>query len=148
MEQDAKVEKYEEFVANVLQPDLQRVLGDRDKLYEAIAAHSQLKQTIKCMQQVPTTDGLRTQVDLGCNFYVQAHVPDSSFIYVNVGLGFHPQLTHEEALRFLDKKLEMLNKQVKESSEKSAKIKADIKFVLEAIRELQILDVSEKSKSK
>lgn len=148
MAKDAKVEKYEEFVGNVLQPDLQAVLGDRDKLYEAIAAHSQLKQTIKCMQQLPTTDGLRTQVDLGCNFYVQAHVPDTSFIYVNVGLGFHLQFTHEEALKFIDKKLDILNKEVKESTEKSAKIKGDIKFVLEAIRELQDLDISEKSKPK
>lgn len=50
------------------------VLEERDKLYEDIAAHSQLKQTINCIIEAPNSEGLRTQVDIGSNFYVQAHV--------------------------------------------------------------------------
>ncbi|XP_069178159.1 protein UXT [Procambarus clarkii] len=110
---------------------------NRDKLYEDIAAHSQLKQVIDCINEVPHEEGLRTQVDLGSNFYVQSHVPDVSRIYVNVGLGFHLELTLQEALTFIDKKLEILNAKLSESTKKSSKIKGQIKFVCEAIRELQ-----------
>lgn len=114
-----KLEKYEHFLNNVLREDLRLVLENRDKLYEDIAAHSQLKQVIDCINEVPHEEGLRTQVDLGSNFYVQSHVPDVSRIYVNVGLGFHLELTLQEALTFIDKKLEILNAKLSESTKKS-----------------------------
>ena len=42
---------------------------------------------------------LKTKVDLGCNFYCQARVPDPSMVMVAVGLGFFLELTLEEALK-------------------------------------------------
>lgn len=132
-----KIEKYEHLLNNVLRENLRIVLEERDKVYEDIAAHSQLKQMITCIIESPDQEGLRTKVDLGSNFYVQAHVPDTSRIYVNVGLGFFLELTLQEALGFIDKKLELLNVKLSESTKKSAKIKGQIKFVFEGIRELQ-----------
>ncbi|KAK4327919.1 hypothetical protein Pmani_001632 [Petrolisthes manimaculis] len=134
-----KIEKYEHFLNNVLREDLRIVVEEREKLYEDIAAHSQLRQTITCITEAPgcTDEGLRTQVDLGSNFYVQAHVQDTSRIYVNVGLGFFVELTLQEALGFIDKKLNILNARLEESTQKSAKIKGQIKFVYEALRDLQ-----------
>lgn len=132
-----KIEKYEHLLNNVLRENLRIVLEERDKVYEDIATHSQLKQTITCIIEAPEKEGLRTQVDLGSNFYVQAQVPDTSRIFVNVGLGFYVELTLQEALGFIDKKLELLNVKLSESSNKSAKIKGQIKFVYEGIRELQ-----------
>lgn len=132
-----KIEKYEHFLNEVLKEDLRCVLEERDKLYEDIASHSQLKQTINCMNESPVEEGLCTQVDLGSNFYVQALVPDVSHIFINVGLGFHVELTLEEALTFIDKKLGILNAKLSESTKKSAKIKGQIKFVCEALGELQ-----------
>ncbi|XP_076069654.1 protein UXT-like isoform X2 [Oratosquilla oratoria] len=139
MDYDEKIKKYEHFLNDVLRKDLMVVLEERDKLYESIAEFSQLKQTIKCIQDSSTEDGLRSQVDLGSNFYVQAHVPDVSYIYVDVGLGFHVELTLDEAVKFSQKKIDILTKKVEESTKKSAKIKAQIKFVLEGLRELQKL---------
>ncbi|KAK8727844.1 hypothetical protein OTU49_009482, partial [Cherax quadricarinatus] len=69
-----KLVKYEHFVNNVLREDLRILLEDREKLYENIAALSQLKQIIICISEDPHEEGLRTQVDLGSNFYIQAHV--------------------------------------------------------------------------
>lgn len=65
-----------------------------------------------------------------------------SRIYVNVGLGFHVELTLEEALTFIDKKLGILNAKLSESTKKSAKIKGQIKFIYEALGELQGLGKS------
>ncbi|KAG0728318.1 Protein UXT [Chionoecetes opilio] len=132
-----KIEKYEHLLNNVLRENLRIVLEERDKLYEDIATHSQLKQTIHCIIESPDQDGLRTQVDLCSNFYVQAQVPDTSHIYVNIGLGYHVEFTLQEALTYIDKKLKFLNSKLSESTKKSAKIKGHIKFVYEGIRELQ-----------
>ena len=34
--------------------------------------------------------------------------PDTEYIYINVGLGFHPALTHDEAKAFLHESIERL----------------------------------------
>jgi len=46
--------------------------------------------------------------------YCQAEVPDTSHIFVNVGLGFHAELTLEEAVAFAEKKQVGLRKDLKQ----------------------------------
>ncbi|KAK7070124.1 hypothetical protein SK128_023978 [Halocaridina rubra] len=132
-----KIQQYEHFLNNILKQDLKEELERRDKLYEEIANYSQLKQTIDCIIQTASVEGLRTQVDLGSNFYVQAHISDVSYIYLNVGLGIHLELTLEEALSFINKRMNILNEKVTCSNKKSAKIKGDIRYVYELLRQLQ-----------
>ena len=48
------------------------------------------------------------QVDLGCNFFVDTVVPDTSRIYVALGYGFFLELTLAEALKFIDRKSNLL----------------------------------------
>ncbi|CAG8573249.1 53_t:CDS:2 [Diversispora eburnea] len=68
-------------------------------------------------------------VDLGSNFYVQAKVPDTTYIYINVGFGFHVQLTLDEAIAFIEKKEAMLQKRSNKYTQDIAKINAHIKVV-------------------
>lgn len=52
-----------------------RVLTKRDKVYQDIANFVQLKKVIDELQRNKLTDKpLKTQVDLGANFYCQAKV--------------------------------------------------------------------------
>ncbi|KAI4873398.1 hypothetical protein NFI96_012312 [Prochilodus magdalenae] len=104
---DDKVLQYESFINDVLKRDLQKVLEQRDGVYEKIAEYLQLKNTIKSIQETDSKE-LKTDVDLGCNFYVQAHVPDTSKIFVAVGYGFFVELTLSEALTFIEKKTSQL----------------------------------------
>lgn len=39
-------------------------------------------------------------INMGCEFYMQSVVEDVKTIFVNVGLGFHVQMTMDEALAF------------------------------------------------
>uniref|UniRef100_A0A8C7TJ12 Ubiquitously-expressed, prefoldin-like chaperone n=1 Tax=Oncorhynchus mykiss TaxID=8022 RepID=A0A8C7TJ12_ONCMY len=100
----------------------------------------------RCDHQTESeTKGLKTEIDLGCNFYVQAHVEDSSKIFVAVGYGFFVELTHSEALKFIEKKTNQLTVHTEVLTKDAAKIKANIRMVLEGLRELQSLtDVPEK----
>ncbi|XP_026879361.1 protein UXT [Electrophorus electricus] len=133
---DAKVLQYETFLDDVLKRDLQTVLEQRDGVYEKIAQYLQLKNTIKSIQEAGSKE-LKTDVDLGCNFYIQAHVPDASKIFVAVGYGFFVELTHSEALTFIEKKTSQLTEYSEVLSKDAAKIKANIRMVLEGLRELQ-----------
>jgi prefoldin subunit 5 len=48
-------------------------------------------------------------VNLSSEFYVQANVEDTSKIFVHIGLGFHPELTLDEALKFIETKETIMN---------------------------------------
>ncbi|XP_076597630.1 protein UXT isoform X1 [Chaetodon auriga] len=138
-----KVLQYENFINEVLKTDLQKVLENRDVVYEKIAQYLQLKNTIQSLQELGS-QRLKTEVDLGCNFFVQAEVEDSSRIFVAVGYGFFVEMTHDEALRFIDKKTSQLTAFTEQLTKDSAKIKANIRMVLEGLRELQgLTDVPE-----
>ncbi|XP_034392312.1 protein UXT [Cyclopterus lumpus] len=142
---DQKVLQYENFINEVLRSDLQKVLQQRDSVYEKISQYLQLKNSIQSLQDC--TSHLKTDVDLGCNFFVQAEVEDSSRIFVAVGYGFFVEMNHDEALRFIDKKTSQLTAFTEQLSRDSAEIKANIRMVIEGLRELQGLsDLPESSR--
>ncbi|TDG95828.1 hypothetical protein EPR50_G00244860 [Perca flavescens] len=70
---DQKVLQYENFINEVLKRDLQKVMEQRDSVYEKISQYLQLKNTIQSLQESGLQQ-LKTDVDLGCNFFVQAEV--------------------------------------------------------------------------
>ncbi|KAK1899093.1 Protein UXT [Dissostichus eleginoides] len=107
---DPKVLQYENFIHEVLKKDLQKVLEQRDTVYEKISQYLQLKNTIQSLQ---------------------AEVEDSSKIFVAVGFGFFLEMTHDEALRFIEKKTSQLTAFTEQLTKDSAKIKAHIRMVLE-----------------
>ncbi|XP_017323694.1 protein UXT isoform X2 [Ictalurus punctatus] len=134
-----KVLQYESFINEVLKRDLQKVLEQRDGVYEKISQYLQLKNTIKRIQETGSKE-LKTDVDLGCSFFVQAHVPDTSKIFVAVGYGFFLELTLSEALTFIEKKTLQLTEYSEVLTKDAAKIKAHIRVVLEGLKELQGLN--------
>ncbi|XP_063289137.1 protein UXT [Pelobates fuscus] len=136
---EEKVQRYEGFVSDTLQRDLLKVMENRDAVYEKISQYLQLKNVIERLQEMSPSETLETQVDLGCNFYVNAEVPDASKIFVALGFGFYAELTLDEALKFIEKKSKMLTEISEQLTKDAANIKAHIRLVLEGLRELQDL---------
>ena len=87
---------------------LQSALDARDKLYEKIAACMELRTNCQQLLERGQRE-LKTMVNLGSDFYVQAHVPDTGWIYVDVGLGFPAQMTLDEACAFAPPREAALN---------------------------------------
>ncbi|XP_039284087.1 protein UXT homolog [Nilaparvata lugens] len=132
-----KVLKFEEFVNNHLKEDLKKIHYKLDVLLGEMAEYIQLKNVIESLQSDDALkDGLKTQMDLGCNFYMQAHVSDVSRILIDVGCGYFVQFTLDEALKVIAKRLQLLEKQADLLKEQSATTKAHIKLVLHGIQEL------------
>nr|CAG4638894.1 EOG090X0MWD [Cyclestheria hislopi] len=133
---DKTVEQYETFVNDVLRTKLKNCLDRREEVCNDIREYSELRNTIFNLRDLDSKP-LKTQVDLGCNFFVQAEVSDLSKIFTAVGFGFFLELTPEESLNFIDKKIAFLNKSVEHLNEQAAAIKADIRMILDILGELQ-----------
>jgi len=146
-ERREKVLKFEAFVNETLKSDLKTTLEERDKLYEEIAEYLSLKNSIEAIKfaEIPEGQPLKTKVDLGCQFFAKANVKNPHKVFVDVGLGLFVELTHVEALNFIQKKTKSLEEKVSKLTQESSKIKANIKLVLHGIRELQGLDPNDLS---
>lgn len=145
---EKKIESYETFVNEKLRSDLAKVLNEQELIYTEIAEYLQLKDFIKNTQLAKNSpEGLsepfRTRVDLGCNFYAKAQIDDMSKIFVAIGYGFHLEMTFSEALKFIEKKTCILQLAADELDDKANEIKANIKFVIEGLKEIQQLDLKE-----
>ncbi|KAM8793707.1 protein UXT [Eudromia elegans] len=130
-----KLQRYEAFVSDVLQRDLQRVRQQREAVFEQLAQLLQLRSALQRMQDAAAP--LRAQVDLGCNFYVTAEVPQPSRLFLALGWGLFAELTLPEALGHLERRSRLLSALSDSLTRDSAKIKANIRLVLEGLRELQ-----------
>lgn len=144
---EEKVKKYEEFVNDKLRKDLETVRKNQEEVNTKIAEYLQLKSFIENVKSSDVSRSgreLKTQVDLGCNFYCQARITDPSKILVSVGYGFYVEFTLDEALKFVEKKCSQLTTYSSKLGQDSARIKANIKLVMEGLRELQDLAPAKK----
>lgn len=123
------------FVENVLQANLASIIEQRDLVEHDLKEYTELRSNILKLKEAKMSK-LKTMVDIGYDFYAKAVVPDTSFIYVDIGLGFHAQLSHDEALKFIDAKEKLLVKRFNEFSSKASAISARIKTVLGTISQL------------
>lgn len=130
-----KVQRFEEFVDCRLKPDLVHAIAERDKVFEQQKVFSDLKKNIENLEKNSVTS-LRTLVNLGSEVYMQADVPDTRRIFVDIGLGFHVEFTWSEALNYIAAREEKLARQIEDYTRLIASIKSQIKMVCEGIREL------------
>ncbi|QCE11176.1 prefoldin alpha subunit [Vigna unguiculata] len=122
-----KVRKYEEFVDKRLKPDLIHAISQRDKVFEQQKIFADLRRNIENLEKNSVTS-LRTLVNLGSEVYLQAEVPDTQRIFVDVGFGFHVEFTWSEALNYIEKREEKIARQIDEYTRLIASIKAQIKL--------------------
>uniref|UniRef100_A0A0A9CYY1 Protein UXT n=1 Tax=Arundo donax TaxID=35708 RepID=A0A0A9CYY1_ARUDO len=130
-----KVRKYEEFVDRRLKPDLANAIAQRDKVFQQQKTFLDLKRNIENLERNGITS-MRSMVNLGLEVYMQAEVPDTRHIFVDIGLGFHVEFIWQEALQFISVKEARLARQIDDYTHLIASIKAQIKLVCEGIREL------------
>lgn len=142
-----KVREYETFLNDRLRRDLQRAWDERDRLFSELAEYERLRVTLNTLDELyknrketDIEDPLQTQIDLGCSFFVQAECPINNRIFMSIGFGLFCELTYDEGKIFIEKKLPYLREQQIELSNKIAHIKANIKLVLEALKEIQTID--------
>ncbi|OWM75917.1 hypothetical protein CDL15_Pgr009561 [Punica granatum] len=132
-----EVRKCEEFMDRKMKPSLVRATNERNKLFEQQKIlypffFSDLRKNIENLQKNSITN-LRTMVNIGSEVYMQAEVPDTQRIFVDIGYGFHVEFTWDEALNYIPLREELLARQIEECTRRIVRIKADIKRFKEVI---------------
>ncbi|KAJ8713874.1 hypothetical protein PYW08_007494 [Mythimna loreyi] len=139
---DPKIEetilKYENLINDVLKEDLRKLELRLQQVNAEITDLVQQKQTLKVITNKEIhPDGFKTQLNLGCNFFMEATVPDTSKLLMNVGLNHHIEFTIEEAYKYLDVRIKAFEEKATELQNKASETKAHIKLMLFCIGELQ-----------
>eukprot|EP00007_Cunea_sp_BSH-02190019_P001356 CAMPEP_0174244794 /NCGR_PEP_ID=MMETSP0417-20130205/36678_1 /TAXON_ID=242541 /ORGANISM="Mayorella sp, Strain BSH-02190019" /LENGTH=149 /DNA_ID=CAMNT_0015324519 /DNA_START=28 /DNA_END=474 /DNA_ORIENTATION=+ len=124
---EEKIHQYEVFINDRLKVDLEHTLAQRETIYKTISEYLKLKNNLELIQ-AENLSKLKALVNLGADCFVQAKVPDTTYVYVHIGLGFHCQFTLDEAIEFIGKREAHLSEQAEELSVKSAEISARIKL--------------------
>lgn len=133
-----KVLQYEAFVNERLKPDLQRSMEAAARLQAELADYDALEENL-CEIKQSGRGSLKMQVDMGGEVLCQAYVPDTSKVFIRVGLGFHLECTLDEAPRVIQLQRGVLQAKEQNVRSQSAKIRAHIKMVEEGLRELMHL---------
>lgn len=133
-----KILQFEIFVNEVLRADLAKLAEKLEAKNTDVAEFLQLKSVITAFQNTDITKtGFKTKVDIGNNFFMQAHVPDASTILLDVGLGHYIEFTLAEALVVINVRVKLLEQQIASLRKAIARTNAHIKLILLTIRNIQ-----------
>ncbi|XP_058467117.1 protein UXT [Malaya genurostris] len=121
----------ESFINDCLREDLKTYEQQLNRLNNDIMEYVQLKNMIENMPN----DELKTLVNVGGNFFMKAKTTQLDKILVDVGLRCYVEFSMEEALKFVDMKVNILTKHADVIREKSLETKASIKLALMVIGE-------------
>jgi prefoldin subunit 5 len=137
-----KVTTYEHFLNEVLKTDLKKTLEKREEVQSKIAEYTQQKSILEKLTSSPgLSTSIRAKVDLGCNFYVQSEIPNLDTIMMNIGCGTWLEVTPPEAILICEKQIAHHNIGVEFLTKQELKIKAHINLVIDALREIQSIEL-------
>lgn len=131
-------EQIESFIEDVLRENLKEYEAYINKANAEIMEFVQLKNVCESISQ-HLSNGFKTQVNIGGNFFMAANVPDASKILVNIGLNHYVEFTVNEAIKFCDFKIKSMENEATVIRDKSIETRAQIKLALLSIAEKERL---------
>lgn len=140
----SKLEEYATFIDKTLHPELKKAVSIREETEAEIAEYQELLDKLNMLQRRKDKGSqpqpLEALVDLGNKMaYSRAVTGDDlpKTVFVHVGMGFHPELTLEEAVSFIGKRLAFLQLQVlADRVKKSKKVAIHLESSLLILEEL------------
>jgi len=152
----AKIQQYQQFIDKTLRRDLATCTQITEKIQQKHNEYSALRQSLVALQSAHESERassgeeevgpMKTRINIGNEFYMQAVVPNPTYVFVDVGLGFHVELRLDEAVRWIDEKLPTLQKRIDRLKQQTADIQSKIKLVYEGIA--QIMQLQERNDEK
>lgn len=131
MSPEDQLRRCEVYVNEVLKPDLRKVCDALDQANNDLAEYEQLNKTIEMMTKYQEQkETFKSMIDIGCSFFMEAHVDDFSAIFLDIGQGCYLEFSLKEAQQFIRAKEKFLHTRLSALREESAKIKGHIKMML------------------
>ena len=143
-----KVTSFEKHVNFNLRPKIRKLQIYRDKVIEEQSEYRRLFETMEKFISTGRKGNMRTKADLGNNFYCDAEIDNCELVAVNLGHGVFLELTQVEARDYCKKKEELLEAKVSALTEEICEAKAEVRFVLEGVRELNQMAAEPEAKKK
>ena len=148
-----KIAEYGNFISQTLEPQLRNAVMEREKTEAEINDYIQLQNGLRRLlleqqqQQLgsssreeihQSTKQLNGLVDIAhSTIYCNVSIPNPNIIYVDVGFGFHIEMTISEAISFIDKRVHFLEKTVlKHRLDVAKRVAKDVEDALELLEEL------------
>ena len=148
-----KIAEYGNFISQTLEPQLRNAVMEREKTEAEINDYIQLQNGLRRLlleqqqQQLgsssleeihQSTKQLNGLVDIAhSTIYCNVSIPNPNIIYVDVGFGFHIEMTISEAISFIDKRVHFLEKTVlKHCLDVAKRVAKDVEDALELLEEL------------
>lgn len=135
------VEQLESFLNEKLKEDLKLYETSLKQFADEIQEYNQLKHSITAIQN-DLGKSFKTQINVGGDFFMQAKVPDTEKILVNIGCNVYLEFTLEEAAKYVQMRINILEKQANLIKDELCKTKAHIKMTLLLIGEKTQLHTS------
>mmetsp|Transcript_10158 Transcript_10158/g.30037 ORF Transcript_10158/g.30037 Transcript_10158/m.30037 type:complete len:165 (-) Transcript_10158:78-572(-) len=106
----SKLCEYTAFVDGTLRPDLEAAVKDREGVESEIAEYEDLSSQLGMLRKRTAGDEpLESTVDLGHRVaFCRAEVEDPGTVFVHLGLGFHVEMTLDEAIRAVGERIKFL----------------------------------------
>eukprot|EP00842_Homolaphlyctis_polyrhiza_P004502 jgi/Hompol1/5052/HPOL_001876-RA len=92
-------------------------------------------ETIKDQRRKDSNKELKTLMNVGCDVFMQARIPDTSKIIIKVGLDVFIEMELDDAIAFLNRREKSLEDRSERMTTKASEIRAHIKLVLKAIED-------------
>ena len=103
----SKLNEYIIFIDKTLQPQLQIAISNREEIEDEIQEYHQLQKNLQMVKLNKINN--ETMVDLGHEIiYCQAKIINREKVFVSIGMGFHAEFTIDEALLFVQKRMNFL----------------------------------------
>lgn len=147
---------YRAFLSQKLEPELRKAHEERVQVEEKIADYRSLLTQIESLEKTttfpkreheegreededlikkePTTTTVR--IDLGSEILCDLAVDNNNKLFVDIGLGFFCQLSHQEARTLSKKRIEILTDVAREKREKEERIVEHVEIVANGIKSL------------
>jgi prefoldin alpha subunit len=105
-----KLKEYINFIDNILHPQLQVAIANREEIETEMKEYEELRKNLQMVKLNKIKNGASTaMVDLGCDLlFCQAKVSEKDCVFVSIGMGFHAEFTIDEALVFVAKRIAFL----------------------------------------
>ncbi|CAG9765413.1 unnamed protein product [Ceutorhynchus assimilis] len=138
MEIQKKLQEYNQFVEGKLKPDLRDIESVLTEKSSQTKEWTDLKNTLKVLKEFKEKDrDMNILLDLENNVTAFAKICDYETTYVDIGLDYKLEMNCEEADKYADIRLRLLQKEINHLRELAVKVKVHIKMVLLAMGELQ-----------
>ena len=137
----AKVAEYGGFISKTLRPQLEAAVDAREETVAEISEYNLLRNKLRSLQAIIASDpnaSVNALVDVAHGaLYCNAEIPNPRTVYVDVGFGFHVEMTLPEATAFVDKRVKYLEEQVlRHRAGVAERVAKDVEGAMELLEEL------------